>query len=333
MHSTMRTLWVISEVAWRCCSTAAAMPLTLSPITPMVEPMRAMASTTPMVDCWMPWTSVAISSVEEAVWEASAFTSVATTAKPLPASPARAASMLALSASRLVCWAMAVMMATTSPIFWAESDRPLVRPSARRDSATASSATLRDWAICRPIPSMEAESCSLAEATAPTLLVAVPAASAAARVRCAVSDAIPATARAEPVTSSAATDREPATACTVRSNPSASVAIRARRSSSARRSWSRRVSSARWRASSASRNASTAPWMSAISRRGEGRRGTAPSPRVSAWSARLASRTGCMMKRYPSSMFRPPISPISTKAPSAISVSRSSTAVSAAAPS
>ena len=42
-----------------------------------------------------------ISSVDLAVWLASAFTSPATTAKPLPASPARAASMVAFSASRL----------------------------------------------------------------------------------------------------------------------------------------------------------------------------------------------------------------------------------------
>ena len=38
----------------------------------------------------------------QAVWLASVFTSVATTAKPRPDSPARAASIVALSASRLV---------------------------------------------------------------------------------------------------------------------------------------------------------------------------------------------------------------------------------------
>jgi len=40
------------------------------------------------------------------VWVASVFTSEATTAKPFPASPARAASIVALSASRLVWLAM-----------------------------------------------------------------------------------------------------------------------------------------------------------------------------------------------------------------------------------
>jgi len=52
---------------------------------------------------------LAISSVARAVSLASSFTSLATTAKPLPASPARAASIVAFSASRLVCCAMEVI--------------------------------------------------------------------------------------------------------------------------------------------------------------------------------------------------------------------------------
>jgi hypothetical protein len=40
--------------------------------------------------------------VARPVWLARFFTSAATTAKPLPASPARAASMVAFNASRLV---------------------------------------------------------------------------------------------------------------------------------------------------------------------------------------------------------------------------------------
>jgi hypothetical protein len=47
-----------------------------------------------------------MSSVARAVSCASSLTSSATTAKPLPASPARAASIVALSASRLVCSAI-----------------------------------------------------------------------------------------------------------------------------------------------------------------------------------------------------------------------------------
>ena len=44
-------------------------------------------------------------------------TSSATTAKPRPASPARAASIAALSASRLVCWEMLVITSRIWPIF------------------------------------------------------------------------------------------------------------------------------------------------------------------------------------------------------------------------
>ena len=58
----------------------------------------------------------AISEVALAVCAASVFTSPATTAKPLPASPARAASMVAFKARRLVCCAIEVMTLMTSPI-------------------------------------------------------------------------------------------------------------------------------------------------------------------------------------------------------------------------
>jgi hypothetical protein len=64
-----------------------------------------------MVSIW-----AATSSVAHAVSLARSLTSLATTAKPLPASPARAASIVALSASRLVCWAMVRMTLVTLPI-------------------------------------------------------------------------------------------------------------------------------------------------------------------------------------------------------------------------
>ena len=51
-----------------------------------------------------------------AVSRARSLTSPATTAKPLPASPARAASMVALRASRFVCSAIEVITLTTDPI-------------------------------------------------------------------------------------------------------------------------------------------------------------------------------------------------------------------------
>ena len=62
-----------------------------------------------------------MSSVARAVSCASSLTSLATTAKPLPTSPARAASIVAFSASRLVCSAMLEMTLTTSPISRDES--------------------------------------------------------------------------------------------------------------------------------------------------------------------------------------------------------------------
>jgi hypothetical protein len=58
--------------------------------------------------------------------------SEATTAKPRPASPARAASMVAFSASRLVCAAMLLISPTTSPILPADVARPCTVPSVCR---------------------------------------------------------------------------------------------------------------------------------------------------------------------------------------------------------
>ena len=62
------------------------------------------------------------------------FTSLATTAKPLPASPARAASMVAFSASRLVCLAIASIdpdtLATCASAVPTEPSRRSMRPTA-----------------------------------------------------------------------------------------------------------------------------------------------------------------------------------------------------------
>jgi hypothetical protein len=66
-----------------------------------------MAATDCPVEPWISATRPAISSVARPVWVARLFTSFATTAKPLPASPARADSIVALSASRLVWLAIA----------------------------------------------------------------------------------------------------------------------------------------------------------------------------------------------------------------------------------
>ena len=85
-----------------------------------------------LVSSRTPATMTLIDSVERSERSASLRTSAATTAKPLPASPARAASMAALRASRLVWPAMSSISSRISPIFWARS------PSDRARTAIAS---------------------------------------------------------------------------------------------------------------------------------------------------------------------------------------------------
>jgi hypothetical protein len=65
----------------------------------IVSMISRMAATASLVADWIWLIWLLISSVALAVWPARPFTSDATTAKPLPASPARAASMVALRAS------------------------------------------------------------------------------------------------------------------------------------------------------------------------------------------------------------------------------------------
>ena len=125
--AAISTLRAISCVAAPCCVTAAAMAPLMSPMARMVCSIAVIASIERAVARCMPAICAPISSVARLVWPASAFTSLATTAKPRPASPARAASMVALSASRLVCSAMSVMSLMTSPM----------RPAASSSSMTA----------------------------------------------------------------------------------------------------------------------------------------------------------------------------------------------------
>ena len=83
--------------------------------------MRRIDSTALAVELCTARICPTIASVALAVCTASDLTSDATTAKPRPASPARAASIVALSARRLVCSAMVWMSLTMSPIFCADS--------------------------------------------------------------------------------------------------------------------------------------------------------------------------------------------------------------------
>ena len=99
-------------------------------------------------------TRVGMSSVARAVSSASSLTSPATTAKPLPASPARAASMVAFRASRLVWAAMFVMILMTGTISADESPSFCrIRPASPeiRTACPATSAALDVLRAISPI--------------------------------------------------------------------------------------------------------------------------------------------------------------------------------------
>ena len=94
-----RTLWAMFWVAPRCCSTAAEIEVAMSLMRSMVWPIALIALTESSVASCILVIWLAISSVALAVWPARLLTSCATTAKPRPASLARAASIVAFSAA------------------------------------------------------------------------------------------------------------------------------------------------------------------------------------------------------------------------------------------
>ena len=88
----------------------------------------------------------AMSSAAWALWLASSLISWATTAKPLPASPAEVASIVAFSASRLVCRAIILIVSVTLPMSAAERSNSfmvVLAPSAM---------LMARLAICEPFP-------------------------------------------------------------------------------------------------------------------------------------------------------------------------------------
>src|ERR1700741_2045243 len=148
----------ISPVAASCWPTAPAI-VDVMPLMPRTAlPISRTASTALLVEAWITATFWPISSVAFAVCPASALTSCATTAKPRPASPARAASIVALSASRLVCSAMAVMSLTTSPMRLADRDNCPMQASVFSACRTASPAMRADSCTCRLISLTEEDS-------------------------------------------------------------------------------------------------------------------------------------------------------------------------------
>lgn len=118
---------------------------------------RVTASPTPPMRTLM-------SRVESLVWLASSLTSAATTPKPRPASPARAASMAALSASRLVCRAISEMTPTMLFTAAAAAVTSAITCWARMTSCTARSDTALLWWDWLPISRIDAASSSVAAA-------------------------------------------------------------------------------------------------------------------------------------------------------------------------
>ena len=118
----------------------------------------------------MPSTCSAMVLTALAVCPASPLTSAATTAKPFPASPARAASMVAFSDSRLVRLAISRMISRTSPIRVETSANWRMVPSASSALPTASLVMAIVLAIWLAISRDAAANSSVAAATALTLI-------------------------------------------------------------------------------------------------------------------------------------------------------------------
>ena len=138
-------LRLISLVVTDCSSTAAAILVCRASIVSITSRMPTMSATARRVSLCIASILPPMSSVALAVSRANSFTSLATTANPRPASPARAASMVALRASRFVCSAIEVMTFTTLPI----SALELPRASIVFDAVPAiSTACLATEAAC-----------------------------------------------------------------------------------------------------------------------------------------------------------------------------------------
>ena len=109
----------------------------------MMPAIEVISDTARRVASWISVTWFEISPVACEVWLASSLTSEATTANPLPASPARAASMVAFSASRLVCDAILEINSTTEPMCLAASSSERIAWLVRSASLTVVRAIAR----------------------------------------------------------------------------------------------------------------------------------------------------------------------------------------------
>ena len=96
--SYLRTLREISCVVASCSSIAAEIAVEVSSTFWITALISAMTPTDPLVTYWIAMICSLIHSVALLVWLARSLTSEAASAKPLSASPARADSIVALSA-------------------------------------------------------------------------------------------------------------------------------------------------------------------------------------------------------------------------------------------
>ena len=127
----------ISRVCSPWTTMAARTAVNTSSSPPMVTSKSRTSAVLTAARSRMRLTDSTISSVARCVCCDSDLTSPATTRKPAPASPARAASMVAFSASRLVCVAMALIILTTRSISLIEEVRSATLDSAERERAWA----------------------------------------------------------------------------------------------------------------------------------------------------------------------------------------------------
>ena len=136
------------------------------------SPMERRAPTLAPVESCIARICWATSSVARLVCAASSFTSLATTAKPRPASPPRAASIEALSASRLVRCAIDWMSSTICPTCSADTARAEIVSSAPPAASVAFRASAAECAAWRLISPIDMANSSEAAAAAVTPLLA-----------------------------------------------------------------------------------------------------------------------------------------------------------------